>query len=372
MKKILLFAALVGLFACQPKHDGYVIEGTITGENLPEGKAILTNFARAEQISDTADFIGGKFKFEGKVVTPENYAITIEGIDGRIQFFLDNSHLVIEGAAEDFPNATVTGGITNDLVSALRKQHQEVAAKFGLDSLMKEYGNKETTPERKAEIIAIYNESEKESNAIDSIFFATNPTSFYSVIQLSQKVEDYTMAEMEEKVAAFKALPEFEGNRYLSQIEESLATLKTLEVGMVAPDFTMSDPQGNPVALSSVYPQNKITMIDFWAGWCGPCRRFNPTLVEIYKKYNKLGFGILGVSFDRDAELWNSAIKDDKLTWTQVSDLKYWESAAAKLYHVKYIPQNIFVDSEGKIIKRKVSEEELVPFLEEYLGVKAK
>ena len=371
MKKILLIASLVGLFACQPKHDGYVIEGTITGENLPEGKVILSNFARTEQISDTADFIGGKFIFEGKVVTPENYSITIEGIDGRIQFFLDNSSIKIEGAAEDFPNASVIGGTTNDLVTALRKQHEEVAAKYDLDTIMREYGNKETTQERKAEIIAIYNESQKESNSIDSAFFVANPTSYYTLIQLSQKVEDFTMAEMEEKVAAFKALPEFEGNRFLSLIEESLATLKTLEIGVVAPDFTMNDPQGNPIALSSIYPQNKITMIDFWAGWCGPCRRFNPTLVEIYKKFNKHGFGILGVSFDRDAELWNSAIKDDKLTWPQVSDLQYWNSAAAKLYHVKYIPQNIFVDSEGKIIKRKVSEEELVPFLEEYLGVKA-
>ncbi|GAB1374583.1 TlpA disulfide reductase family protein [Bacteroidales bacterium] len=372
MKKIIFFAALVGLFACQPKHDGYIIEGTITGENLPEGKAILSNFARAEQISDTVDFIGGKFRFEGKVVTPENYAITIEGINGRIQFFLDNSEIIIEGAAEDFPNAKVTGGVTNDLVMGLRKQQEEIGAKYGLDSLMREYGKKETTPERKAEIIAVYNQSQKEANAVDSAFQAANPNSFYTLIQLTQKVEDYPMAEMEAKVAAFKALPEFEGNRYIAQIEESLATLKTLEVGMVAPDFTMNDPQGNPIALSSVYPNNKITMIDFWAGWCGPCRRFNPTLVEIYKKYNKLGFGVFGVSFDKDAELWNSAIKDDKLTWPQVSDLQYWNSAAAKLYHVKYIPQNIFVDSEGKIIKRKVTEEELVSFIEEQLGITAK
>nr|MBP8678350.1 TlpA family protein disulfide reductase [Bacteroidales bacterium] len=234
------------------------------------------------------------------------------------------------------------------------------------------YGNKETTPERKAEIIAVYNQSQKEAFAVDSAFQAANPNSFYTLIQLTQKVEDFPMAEMEAKIASFKALPEFEGNRYIAQIEESLATLKTLEVGMVAPDFTMNDPQGNPIALSSVYPNNKITMIDFWAGWCGPCRRFNPTLVEIYKKYNKLGFGVFGVSFDRDAELWNSAIKDDKLTWPQVSDLQYWNSAAAKLYHVKYIPQNIFVDSEGKIIKRKVSEEELVSFIEEQLGITAK
>ena len=370
MKKILFFAAILGLFACTAKTDGYIIEGTVTGENVAAGKVYLSNFSRTEQIKDTADLVDGKFKFEGKVVTPENYAITIDGVDGRIMLFLDNSKIKIEAAKEDMAKAVITGGVTNDLVVALNKQHEEIATKFNLDSLMKEYYAKETTPERKTEIMAIYDQSQKESDAVDSVFFTVNPTSFYTLIQLASKVEDYTIPEMEAKVATFKALPEFTGNRYIGLIEESIATLKTLEVGMVAPDFTMNDPKGNPIALSTIYPKNKITMIDFWAGWCGPCRRFNPKLVEIYKQFNKAGFGILGVSLDKDAELWNKAIADDKLVWDQVSDLQYWNSAAAKIYHVKYIPQNIFLDRTGKIIKRKVTEEEMIPFLKEQLGVK--
>lgn len=371
MKKLLILAAVFGIFACTaPKHDGYTIEGTVTGDSVTTGKVYLTNFSRTEPIQDTVNLVDGKFIFEGKVVTPENYAISIEGVKGRIALFLDNSEITIEAAAEELEKAVVTGGVTNDLVKALKKQREEVSAKFGLDSLMKEYSLKETTEERKKAILAIYDSSQVESKKLDSVFLATNPNSPYTLIQFVQNVEDYPIAEMEGKVTAFKALPEFAGNRYLKDLEEAIVTLKGLEPGMKAPEFTLNDPKGNPVSLSSVYSQNKLTMIDFWAGWCGPCRRFNPTLLGIYKQFNKAGFGIIGVSLDKDAELWNKAIADDKLAWTQVSDLKFWESGPAKLYHVRYIPQNIFIDQNGNIVKRKVSEEELVPFLKEYLGVK--
>ena len=369
MKKFLLMAAVAAMFACTPKHDGYIIEGTITGDNLTDGKAYLTNFSRVETIKDTADFIGGKFTFKGKVVTPENYGIMIEGVDGRINLFLDNSKIVIEAVAGEFNKATITGGTTNELLKALNAQKDEVNKKYNLDSLLTEFYRQETSEERKGEIIAIYEGAQKEIIAIDSVFYATNPNSFFTVNQLLQKIEEYPVTEMETKIAGFKALPQFEGNRFINDMESALATLKTLEPGMVAPEFTLNDPQGNPVSLSSVYKNHKITMIDFWAGWCGPCRRFNPTLVEIYKKYNKAGFGIIGVSLDNDQNVWTKAIADDKLTWVQVSDLQYWNSEAAKLYYIKSIPANLFVDQEGKIIQRKVAKDKIEDLLKEFLAL---
>jgi len=371
MKKILILAAVIGIFACtSSKKDGYIIEGTITGDSLSSGKVYLSNFSRTDPIKDTTELIDGKFMFEGKVLTPESYAITIDSIKGRITLFLDNSKIKIEGAAEELKNAIVTGGVTNDLVLALRKQKDEVYSKFSLDSLNKEFRIKETTEERKKEIDSVFNMAQKELKVLDSIFLASNPNSPYSLIQFVQNIEDYPIADMDVKLASFKAIPEFAGNRYIKELEDAITTLKGLEVGMKAPDFTLNDPKGAPVSLSSVYSQNKLTMIDFWAGWCGPCRRFNPTLTGIYKQFNKAGFGIIGVSLDKDAELWNKAISEDKLTWTQVSDLMYWDCAPAKLYHVRYIPQNIFIDQNGNIVKRKVSEEEMSDFIKEYLGVK--
>lgn len=96
--------------------------------------------------------------------------------------------------------------------------------------------------------------------------------------------------------------------------------------GQPAPDFTVPDMEGNEVAFSSIYPGFKVTMIDFWASWCGPCRNFNPALVEIYNEYHDKGFEIVGVSMDNDKESWLQAIKDDGLTWIQLSDLAYWNT----------------------------------------------
>ncbi len=370
MKKIFLMVVAAGMIACTPKHDGYIIEGTVTGDNITDGKAYITNLSRVEPIKDTVDFIGGKFKFMGKVVTPETYAITFEGIKGRINVFVDNSIINIAAKVEELNKAEITGGVTNELIKVLDADRAVISKKYNLDSLLTEFYKDSTTQARKDEIIAVYEKAQKETAIVDSTFFANNPNSFYTVNEMLKKVENYSIAEMEAKIAGYKALPEFEGNRFVKDMEDAVNTLKTLEVGMVAPEFTLNDPKGNPVSLSSVYKQNKITMIDFWAGWCGPCRAFNPTLVEIYKKFNKAGFGILGVSLDNDAGLWNKAIADDKLTWTQVSDLQYWNSAAAKLYYVRYIPQNIFVDQEGKIVKRKVEKDKIEEFLTEFLGLK--
>ena len=121
------------------------------------------------------------------------------------------------------------------------------------------------------------------------------------------------------------------------------------------------------IKFSDVYSKNKVTMLDFWASWCGPCRAFNPTLVRIYKKYHSKGFEVLGVSFDTDKARWEDAIKKDGLTWPHVSDLKGWENAVGTPYMVKYIPQNVLVDQSGTIIKRRATEEEIEQILSERL-----
>src|SRR5690554_3266195 len=125
---------------------------------------------------------------------------------------------------------------------------------------------------------------------------------------------------------------------------------KKLVIGTLAPDFTQNDTIGNPISLASF--KGQYVLLDFWASWCGPCRRENPNLVDAYNKYKDKNFTILGISLDRPdgKEKWIQAIHDDNLAWTQVSDLKHWNNEVAKLYGIRSIPQSYLLDPEGRII----------------------
>ncbi|GGH71004.1 peroxiredoxin [Filimonas zeae] len=137
--------------------------------------------------------------------------------------------------------------------------------------------------------------------------------------------------------------------------------------GTKAPGFTQSDTEGKPVSLSSF--NGKYVLIDFWASWCAPCRAANPELVRLYNDFKDRNFTILGVSLDEQAgkKLWLKAIKDDQLTWTQVSDLKHWDNSVVKLYSVRAIPQSFLIDPDGIIVARGLNLAELREKLQEIL-----
>ena len=159
---------------------------------------------------------------------------------------------------------------------------------------------------------------------------------------------------------AIAALPQ------IKSIKERLAVMKAVAVGQKAPDFTMNDINGNPVSLSSKLG-TKLLLVDFWAAWCNPCRQENPNVVKVYNEFHKKGFDVFGVSLDQKKEDWLKAIADDKLTWTHVSDLKYWGNEAARLYAVNSIPSNFLLDETGTIIGRNLRGEDLYKKVKEIL-----
>lgn len=151
-----------------------------------------------------------------------------------------------------------------------------------------------------------------------------------------------------------------------AQLQQVLRMSASFITGNEAPDFTMDDPDGNPVSLSSF--KGKVLLVDFWASWCGPCRRENPNVVRLYNKYHEKGFDILGVSLDRGRDPWLKAIDTDGLVWHHVSDLKGWSNSAAQLYGVSSIPHTVLLDKEGRIIARNLRGETLEAKLRELFG----
>ncbi|GAA0189991.1 TlpA disulfide reductase family protein [Fulvivirga kasyanovii] len=152
---------------------------------------------------------------------------------------------------------------------------------------------------------------------------------------------------------------------FIQEVEQS----KKLAIGQVAPDIALPNPDGEIVKLSSL--RGNYVLVDFWAKWCKPCRMENPNVVRMYNKYNDKGFEVYGVSLDRKREDWLEAIEQDQLHWTQVSDLKFWNSEAARLYNVNSIPFALLLDPEGKIIGKNLRGQALENKLEEIFSAKA-
>lgn len=152
----------------------------------------------------------------------------------------------------------------------------------------------------------------------------------------------------------------------VSYLLKNTEKAKATAVGVAAPDFTLNNPEGQAIALSSL--RGKYVLIDFWASWCGPCRRENPNVVRVYQKYKSKGFEILGVSLDQDRQAWLDAIAKDGLAWKHVSDLAQWQSAVVPLYNIQGIPLTVLLDKDGKIVAKNLRGQALEDKLAELLN----
>ncbi len=372
MKKLFLVGAVALLASCAGEPEtGYTVNVNVTGDltKLPSDTLVFAGGTKATPVSDTVVLVNGKATIKGETNTPTNYSISFLKGKKRTtvkRFFLENEKYDINVDAEDLKTATVvTTAAVQTHIEAVNAKRNELYAANNIDSLLKVYGK--LTKEEQEKVREAYNKCNEEVKAMDNAFIEANPTSVYALSTFASEVGDLPVADLDAKVATFDTVAAYANNEILKEVKETVALIKSLQPGQKAPDFVQNDPDGKPVKFSDIYSKNKLTMVDFWASWCGPCRAFNPDLVKIYKKYHKKGFEILGVSNDRDYDAWVKGIKDDKLTWPQVSDLKFWDNEVGRMYYVRYIPQNIFVDQNGIIVGRQIDKSEVANFIDEFL-----
>jgi thiol-disulfide isomerase/thioredoxin len=351
MKKIVyLFAAGTMALAACSNDPAYKISGTI--ENVADGEYVYLSEAKGRELVklDSAVVTAGAFTFEGRQDAAVSRIITYTPAEGRApryDFFLENGNIAMTLGKE---NTSVTGTPNNDIYQAYKNEIQPLNKQYG--DLYKQYRAEGTTEEQKAELEKQMEEIDNKMNALTYSTIENNITNPVG-IQLwpgnSYGMELEQLQALAAKVPAeFKTVPSIE--KLLNRIE----VLAKTAVGQKFTDFTMNNPEGNPVKLSDIIAKNKYTLIDFWASWCGPCRMEMPNVVAAYKEYNKKGFGIVGVSLDRDAEAWKKGIKDLGMTWDHMSDVKYWDCEGAKLYGVNSIPATVLVAQDGTIVARNV------------------
>ena len=367
---------LIAVAACNAKKDAYIIEGALTG--IDTGRIILANYSEDDPIADTAVIKNGKFILTGKLTTPEVFSLYIDDAPGSLALFLVNDKITIAGDAQALDKARVTGPtIVMDAQRLLARRDSILTAAREAFSpeLFDELESEAVSPARRAEIQALYEQALAQITAAGAIveqhhadYVKTHPASPLSAYLIVAMLHRYSAEELRAEVARLHALPELRHNRFVEFLQSYVEMPEaTIVVGQPAPDFTQNDPNDQPTTFSSIYQKNKLTMIDFWASWCGPCRKFNPSLVKLYEKYRSRGFEIIGVSFDREKDDWLAAIADDRLSWPQVSSLQGGMNPVGRLYRVSSIPQNVFVDTDGVIVAIQVEGDRLDDFLREQL-----
>jgi len=350
MKKYLfvLIVAIVA-FSCT-KNAGYKINVNLEGA---KGTIVLEQYKSGEMlVKDSAVVTDGKALLQGKVKLPEIYLLSIKGDMKKLRLFVENAEITVTGKADSISIAKVSGSVTHD-------EYQSVTDK--ITKLSEEYMKifKEAREASAAGDTAKGNglmkkveEIYKGVGTIQEDFIKSNPASYATPFFLAQIQYEKNEDELETLLKGLD--PKLDSVETIVTLKGHLAKMKNVAVGQVAPDFTQNDPNGNPIKLSDVYSKNEITLIDFWASWCGPCRAENPNVVAVFKEFGSKGFGVFGVSLDKDKDKWLEAIETDQLTWPHVSDLKYWKNEASQLYAINSIPSNILVDKQGKIIGKNL------------------
>ncbi len=360
MQRILYFLCIsIILTSCaQNNLDGYLVSGKLDKAKNNELVQIVRTEGRSTVVLDSTRITNSTFEFKGKIDNPDMYFIVIEGIPGGLPFILENEKIDLTIYTDSIYASVIDGGKENKLLSDhqdyaknLRTKTSEIEEAFRLA-----YQNQDSV--KMASLRTNFENLMKEDLANDVQFVSTNTNAVLAGVILENATMNNKMefAQIED---LYNSLDDnIKNARAGKAVSKYLNENRNTAIGSIAPNFTAPSPEGEAITLNDI--KGKVTIIDFWAAWCGPCRRENPNVVEVYKKYHDKGLEIIGVSLDgtpqqKDAkQAWLDAIEQDNLTWHQVSNLKYFNDPIAREYNINAIPATFIIDEDGKIIAKNL------------------
>ena len=338
------------------KPQNFTITGNITG--LPDSTMVfLAHPGQTSNLLATAYAKKGKFTLFGNIADGDIYQLSFIGFPETAEVFLTPANLTATGDVKSLKKIVVAGSTATADYRYYKSKFDPLKEK--LDKVVA-VANKTGEGAKRDSLVRVFEKTKQKVLDEVDLFIKNKPASpvtSFIVYVTSPITNDADVLERRYNALSPTAQETFYGK----EIAKYLASSKIGAEGTQAIEFTQNDTANNPVSLSSF--KGKYVLVDFWASWCGPCRNENPAVVAAYNAYKDKNFTILSVSLDQNKDRWKQAIKADNLTWTHVSDLKYWQNEVAQLYRINSIPANMLLDPSGKIIARNLRGQALYEML---------
>lgn len=374
MKKLvfIITSALLIVSCNNLKDNEFLISGTANG--IENGKKVYVEIQTETGVTakDTGVIENGKFELKGIIESAELGFVRIENENFSIPFILENGKIKMDIVTDSILNTKIGGTKNNDQFQEFNDESFIVTkkrAKFEKNNVKRIEEAKQKRDTATINIIMKeHNSFQDEMNNVSKKFIKNNPDALLSILLLENFLMRQYLTPEEVKTHYDGLNSELKDSKYGKKIKTTLDSMLAIGTGKAAPNFSGPSPDGKTISLKESL--GKVTIIDFWASWCGPCRAENPNVVALYNEFHSQGLNIIGVSLDKDATKWKEAIAKDGLTWPHVSNLKFWEEPIAKQYNVQSIPATFILDEKGNIVAKDLRGDALRAKVKELLGVK--